>query len=394
MIRRFIQSPFVQVVRRESRRIADSWVLIFATIVGPVAVFLLVTWMFSAGVVRDLPVAVVDLDQTAFSRKVTRMVDATPVCNVTQHLLSYREAQERMVRGEVNAVLVLPSGLEKEITRGGSETIALYINNTNVVKGGVVKSQLYNTLSTVSGAIKVQTMMKKGVTQEQAIGKALPVKPDIHLLFNPFGNYSYFLTLGLLPLLAVVFIFLGTVYAVGMELKEGSAGEWMETARQSITVAVSGKLLPYTLLFFMNMMTMNIILIRLLGTPLRGSLTAVLSSEILLIVSYQMLAVLVLTLTANLRLSLSLGSAYTMMALTFSGLTFPTMAMPLLAKLFSLIFPYTFWLKIFMSQTLRGEPLTEIVLPLSVFLIFILGGIMAFPGFKRKLTDRKYWGRE
>ncbi len=394
MIKKFIQSPFVQVIRRENRRIADSWVLIFATIIGPVAVFLLVTWMFSAGVVRDLPMAVVDLDQTAFSRKVTRMVDATPACKVTQHPLSYQEAQEMMVKGEVNAVLVLPGGLEKEITKGSSESVALYINNTNVVKGGVLKSQLYNTLSTISGAIKVQTMMKKGVTQEQAIEKALPVKPDIHLLFNPFGNYSYFLTLGLLPLLAVVFIFLGTVYAVGMELKEGSAGEWIETAHHSVIVAVSGKLLPYTLLFFMNMMTMNIILIRLLGTPLRGSLTAVLFSEILLIVSYQLLAVLVLTLTANLRLSLSLGSAYTMMALTFSGLTFPSMAMPLLAKLFSLIFPYTFWLKIFMSQTLRGEPITEIVIPLTVLLIFILGGIMAFPGFKRKISDSKYWGRE
>ncbi len=394
MLKKIIQSPFFQVVRRENRRIADSWVLIFATIIGPVAVFMLIAWMFSAGVVRDLPMAVVDLDQTSFSRKVGRMVDATPVCKITEHPLSYDEAQRLMVKGKVDSVLVLPAGLEREISKGSSTTVALYINNTNVVKGGVLKSQLYNALSTISGGIKVQAMMKKGMTTEQAMERAMPVKPDIHLLFNPFGNYSYFLTLGLMPLLAVVFIFLGSVYAMGIELKEGSAGEWMETAHRSVTVAVTGKLFPYTLLFFMNMMVMNIILIRMLGTPLRGSLVAILFSEILLISSYQLLAVLILNLTANLRLSLSLGSAYTMMALTFSGLTFPSMAMPLLAKLFSLIFPYTFWLKIFLSQTLRGEPLSEIIVPLSVFLIFIVGGVVAFPGFKRKLTDPIYWGRE
>jgi len=117
-------------------------------------------------------------------------------------------------------------------------------------------------------------------------------------------------------------------------------------------------------------------------------------SELLLIISYQLLAILFLKLTANLRLSLSLGSAYTMMALTFSGLTFPSMAMPLLAKLFSFIFPYTFWLRIFMSQTLRGEPISEIVLPFLAFIPFILGGFLAFPGMKRKLSHSKYWFRE
>jgi len=83
-----------------------------------------------------------------------------------------------------------------------------------------------------------------------------------------------------------------------------------------------------------------------------------------------------------------------MMALTFSGLTFPSMAMPLIAKLFSLIFPYTFWLQIFMSQTLRGEPISEVLFPFLAFIPFILGGIFAFPGMKRKLTYHKYWFRE
>ena len=142
------------------------------------------------------------------------------------------------------------------------------------------------------------------------------------------------------------------------------------------------------------MMIMNIILIRTLGTPVNGSLFVILISEILLIISYQLLAILFLKLTANLRLSLSLGSAYTMMALTFSGLTFPTMAMPLIAKLFSLVFPYTFWLQIFLSQTLRGEPLSEVVTPFLAFIPFIMVGLLAFPGMKRKLAHPKYWFRE
>jgi ABC-2 type transport system permease protein len=189
----------------------------------------------------------------------------------------------------------------------------------------------------------------------------------------------------------VVFIFLGSVYALGMELKEGTAGDLIALSNNNVTVALVGKMLPYTFLYFMDLMVMNIFLVKTLGTPVRGNLFFILVSEFLLIISYQLLAILFLKLTANLRLSLSLGSAYTMMALTFSGLTFPVMAMPLIAKLFSMIFPYTFWLRIFMSQTIKGEPLSEVITPFLAFIPFILGGILSFPGMKRKLTHAKYW---
>ena len=389
-----MNTALFKVIRRETRRIADSWVLVFTTMIAPVAAFLIIIWLFSDGVVRDLPVAVVDMDHTSFSSKVTRMVDATPVCNVMWRLSSVEEAKQMMDGGKTDAIVVLPTDLERKVLNNGSPAIAVYINNSNVVKGGALKSGLYTTLSTISAGVKVQVAIKKGQTTAQAIEKARPVKVNVHLLFNPFGNYSYFLVLGLLPLLAVVFIFLGSVYALGMELKEGTAGELIALAKNNVTVALAGKMLPYTFLFFMDMMVMNIILIKTLGTPVHGSLFLILISEILLIISYQLLAILFLKITANLRLSLSLGSAYTMMALTFSGLTFPSIAMPLIAKLFSLIFPYTFWLQIFMSQTLRGEPISEVVIPFLAFIPFILGGILAFPGMKRKLTYHKYWFRQ
>ena len=389
-----LNTNLLNVIRRETKRIADSWVLIFSTIIAPIVAFLIIIWLFSEGVVRDLPVGIVDLDQTAFSSKVTRLVDATPVCNVKWRLHSLDEAKQMMEAGKIEAVILLPADLECNILNSRSPVIAVYINNTNVVKGGALKSGLYTTLSTISTGVKVQVAIKNGLPPDQAIEKARPVKVNTHLLFNPFGNYSYFLVLGLLPLLAVVFIFLGSVYALGMEFKEGTAGDLISLANNRIGVAMIGKMLPYTVLFFMDMMVMNIFLVKSLGTPVHGSLFAILLSELLLIISYQLLAILFLKLTANLRLSLSLGSAYTMMALTFSGLTFPTMAMPLVANLFSLIFPYTFWLHIFMSQTLRREPITEVLPSFLAFLPFIVCGFLAFPGIKRKLSHPRYWFRE
>ena len=79
---RILHSSLMRVIRREFGRITNSWVLIFVTILGPAFSFLLVAWMFSSAVVRDLPVTVVDMDQTQLSRKISRMVDATPAVNI------------------------------------------------------------------------------------------------------------------------------------------------------------------------------------------------------------------------------------------------------------------------------------------------------------------------
>ena len=391
---RIIHSSLFRVIRREFGRIANSWVLIFVTLIGPALSFLLVAWMFSAAVVRDLPITLVDFDHTQLSAKIARMVDATPAVNIVHQSASLGEANSLMLKGESEAVLYIPEGLEKQVQKGMQTELALYINNTNAVKGGVIQSQMVTTLSTISAGIKVQAMIKKGLQPSEAIQRAVPVKPDVHLLFNPFGNYAYFLMMGLLPLLAVVFIFLGTAYAIGIEMKEGTSELWILEAENSTTVAILGKLIPYMLLFFVNLMVMNILLIRVMGTPLNGSLGMILLSEFLLILAYQSMALLFLTFTANLRLTLSLGSAYTMMALTFSGLTFPAMGMALVARIFSFIFPYTFWLKIFLSQSMRGEPIHEALMPLLLLLPFILLGVIAIASFKNRWKDESWQTRD
>ena len=249
MLKKLLNTALFRVIRRETRRIADSWVLIFTTTIAPVIAFLLIVWLFSDGVVRDLPVAVVDLDNTAFSSRVTRLIDASPVCNVVCRLNSNSEAKQMMDAGKIDAMVVLPADLEREIMNNSTPAVAVYINNTNVVKGGALKSGLYTTLSTISAGVKVQIGMKKGQTPSQAIERARPVKVNIHLLFNPFGNYAYFLVLGLLPLLAVVFIFLGSVYALGIEFKEVTSGELISLAGNNVAVVLVGKMLPYTFLF-------------------------------------------------------------------------------------------------------------------------------------------------
>jgi ABC-2 type transport system permease protein len=323
---------------------------------------------------------------------VSRSIGATPAASVIR-TNSLSEAQDLMNAGKCVAIVIIEKDFEKEVYKGTFTGIPVYINNSNPVLGGTMKAAIYKCLTTLSTGIKVQVYMKKGASFKQAKEEALPIVLNTHILFNPYANYSYFLVLALLPLIINVVTFLGTTYALGIEMKEGTAGELFDLAGKNIYVALAGKLIPYTLLFMINVMVMNIIVFIILGTPVRGSIVLILVSEILFVIAYQFLAILFLVLTSNLRLSLSFGSAYTMMALSFSGLTFPTMSMPLIAKLFSCIFPYTFWLKVFLSQTIQGEPVINVITSFLILFIYIIVCLLAFPEMKKRYSESKYWGR-
>ena len=386
-------SYFIAVIRRESTRIFRDKVTLFISFVAPLFGILMLGWIFSNGVIRDLPIAIVNQDNTAICDKVARMLDASPTVNIVEELSDLSTAQKLMQQGKINAIIVFPQDLEKDIIKGNSPTIAVYISNVNVVSGGALKASIQKTLTTFSTGIEMQFAMKKGSTEEQALAQVMPIRFDNHLLFNPYTNYAYFLTLGLIPLIVVVICFLGTIFAFGSEIKDGTAKDLLKTANGNIYTAVIGKMLPHTLIYLFNIRIVSLVLLYKIGVPMHGNIWVITLSEIALIFSYQSVALIFIAITSNMRLSLSLGSAYTMMALTFSGLTFPAFAMPKIAELISYLFPFTFWLKIFMNNTLRNvSSINTLPLFLALF-AFILLSFLSFGKLKKIFSSEEYWGK-
>jgi ABC-2 type transport system permease protein len=389
----FGKNPFFRVFFREIERMMNSSVYLFTVLIAPLFSFLVLRTIFTDGVPSNLPVGLVDLDNTVLSRKMGQWIDATSEATIVYRSPNLSAAQQQMELGHIQAIVLIPEGTEKEVLKASGKTIPVYINNTNILIGGYLQKGIYKALATLSGGIKLQLELKKGRSGEHALAQVMPIQMHQHVLFNPYGNYAYFLLSALFPLMIILFSMLSAIYATGIELREGTGPDWLNHAQGSVIVALAGKLLPYTLLLSINFMVMNMILFIQMGTPMLGSYLLIVLAEIVLILTYQLMGILIVSITANLRLSLSLASAYAMMALTFAGLTFPQFAMPLLARIFSMLFPFTYWTKIFISQAFRGESLIHGMLSIGALLLFILASVVLLPRLKRLLLNEKYWGK-
>ena len=381
------------VMQREAARLVRQPMYLVLMVILPVVSFSFFALLFGQGAIRNIPIAVIAQDNTTLSRKVVQMIDETPTALVAYGIQDMTEGERLMREGKIMAIVLVPPFFEKSILSNTQTHLENYVSGTNITVNGLLSKDIQTAVTTFSAGIQLQLLMKKGLTERQAMAQLMPVRFDKHVLFNPHINYGYYLAPSFMPMMLMIFVVMATIFAIGTELKNATANDWMQTAGGSIQAALLGKLLPVTTVMFLISLVMLVINFKVVGTPLNGSLAMILVGTLLFILSYQSISVLIVSLLANLRLSLSIGGGYSVLAFTFSGLTFPIMAMWKPMQWVSCIFPFTFYTDLFVDQMLRGTPWVYSLPDLCYMSLFIVLPMLCLPRLKRVATEEKFWGR-
>lgn len=382
-----------EVVQRELKRIWLFKPYLLSLTILPLLSMLLFVAIFSRGVPSDLPIAIVDNDNTPLSRKVINMIEATPEITVRYKITNTIEGERLIRQGAAGAMVIIPANFEKDILGMTPTTIGAYISGVNILENGLISKGLQTLIATFSAGIKTEILTKQGVAESQAITQAIPISIDRHILFNPYTNYSYYLLPSFLPMMILIFTVLSTIFAIGSELKYSTAEEWIRTAQGSITVALAGKLTPTITLMTMMAAVMFILLFEFVGVPMQGNIWILLISCFVFILAYISVAIFIIAITADMRLAMSLGGGYSVMAFSFSGLTFPAMAMHEVIQWFGRLFPFTYFTEIMIDQSLRGAPIGNSLTQLSYMMIFLLLPLTTARRLKHIILERKYWGK-
>lgn len=382
------------VLRRELSRIASRPLEPLLLVVLP-SLSLALTWaIFSSGLPRELPVAVVDEDHTRLSRQLVRMIDATPTVRVASRPSDPEAARELVLSGRAYAVVVVPEGLERGARRGRPEPVVAWTNAQLLVPASLVRRDLQAATATLSAGVEMRRLRAAGETAESAAARFTPVRADVHALFNPQLDYVSYLFAALLPTLLHLFVLLAAVNSVGAELREGTAGEWLAAAGGSLARAVAGKMLPSTALLVGVAVSATAVLFGAAGVPMRGSPALLLLGTVLFVLAYQAIGILLVALFANLRFATSVAAFLASPAFAYAGITFPTMGMPAFARFWGSLLPLTHYLRLLVDQSMKGAPASVSwpgILALLGFAVVPL--LLAWPRLRRVASDPGFWGR-
>lgn len=379
---------------REILRIRSRFIYLFITLILPITSFLIFVAIFSQGVLRELPAAVVDMDQTAMSRQLVRMIDASPSVHIKYKPLTLSEGELLMYKTDVYTCIVIPKNFERDVLSLRAPKVYNYYNNQYLLVGGTMYKEVYAAVKTLSAGISVAARMKKGEHYSQALTSVQPIEVQNHVLFNPYTNYLYYLAGSLLPNMLHIFVLLAAILAFGSELKDRTAGELWRMAGGSYMVTVIGKLLPYTVLFTLDALFMNTLLFKYYELPMRGSIDLLLLATLMFILAYQAMGLFFVTVAAHFRMALMAASFYASTAYTFIGMTFPIIAFPIPAKIWANCLPLTHFMKIFINESIAGIPHSFSVIPFLTLTGFVvLPCTLAFR-FKKIMSEEKYWGKQ
>lgn len=385
-----IVNNILAISKREVQRMSSRGLYIFAVLIFPILTILFFGSLFREGIPTKMPIAIVDLDNTAISRKVSRNIDVTPLSRVTAYLQSETEAMSQLRSGDIYGFVVLPRNFQSDILSSKQPVVSYYYHNGLLIAGGLMQNDLTLILHTLSAGINIQKREAMGQPEEFVMSQVQPIQVSTHQLFNPTANYSVYISTIVLPIMLQLFILMITVYAIGIEIKERTSREWLKLSDKSIAIALTGKLLPYTIVFFIVMMFQNFMLYKVMQIPVHTGIGWLMASSFLFVLAYQAIGVFCIGLLPLMRHSLNLAAFYGILALTLCGFSFPIESMPPVFQYWAAGFPVRHFMHIFQSQILAGFELKYSIMSYGFLMLFLFLPILIIYRLKSALIYQNF----
>ncbi len=378
------------VMARECRRLISRPLYVFCMVIAPLFCYLFFTTLMDSGLPANLPVGAVDLDNTSTSRNILRNLDAFQQTAIVAHYASVNEARTAMQEGEIYGFFYIPKGLSQQAQTQQQPTLSFYTNNSYLIAGSLLFRDMKMMGELAAGSAGRSVMLAQGATDNQAMALLQPIVIDTHALNNPWLNYSVYLCNTLVPGVLMLMIFMVTVFSIGTEIKERTAREWLRAGNNSIYIALAGKFLPQTAVFFLMGIFYNVYLYGMLDFPCNSGIFPMILATLLLVLASQSCGIVMIGVLPTLRLGLSFASLWGVLSFSISGFSFPVMAMHPVLQALSNLFPLRHYFLIYVDQALNGYDMIYSWVNYVALLIFILLPFLVVHRLKEALIYYKY----
>jgi ABC-2 type transport system permease protein len=345
-------------------------------IIIPLITFFFLSFIYISGGVRDIPIAVIDRDQTQMSRLVTRYLDAESMLKVVLQPDSRRTAEEILGKEEAYAVVVIPRDFQKNVLSGKSSPLPAFINASSILHGNMIYSAISQVAITISAGALIERFKQSGKHFEQSMAMALPINVHLKPLYNPWYNYLYYLIPGLLTVLFFMMVFFVAARSINSECKDAGFAALFEKANHNILNLVLGKAIGIYLLSMTVFLLIIGIIFPLFGIPLFGSIWALTLLFSLAIFANIFMGMGISAIVTDQVIAMDLSFFYNSPAFVFSGFTFPIFGMPALNAFYAHLIPYTYFLTGFIKLYEMDTPLRYVYPEFQSLGIFILIGFV------------------
>ena len=338
---------FIVLVKKEFLQIRRNSFLPRLIVAFPILVMLLMPLIMTMDV-RNVNIALVDLDRSTASRRIASHINASEYLTLAQTSAEYPLAMEALEQGAVDVIVQIPYNFERDMAVATPERISITANAVNATKGGMGMQYV------------VQTIAR---TLTELRGEKSPAKLSelvtIENRYNPTLNYRHYMIPALMIILFILICgFLPALSIVGE--KESGTIEQINVTPISRFMFILSKLVPYWIIGLF-VVTVAMLVARLVyGLAPVGSIGAIYFGALLFILTISGFSLTIANFSETMQQTMFVMFFFIMTFMLMSGLLTPIDSMPVWAQRFTLILPPRYFVEVLRSVYLKGTTIAEL----------------------------------
>ena len=339
--------------------VKDEGVLIFFILV-PLFYPLLYSWIYNNEIVREVPVAVVDLSHSDMSRKFIREYDASPDVKVTYHCNNLEEAKALVGKQVVRGILYFPEDFALNINRMAQAHVGVYCDMSLMLYYKAV----YQTATAISSDInsKIQIQLSGNYSDRENEISTKPLNYEEVPIFNNTSGYGNFIIPGVLMLILQQTLLLGIGLSAGTARENNRYKDLVPVSRhyQGIFRIVLGKSMCYFMIY--SVMAAYIVLavprfFHFVSMAHGADMLGLMVPYLLSCIFFGMM----LSCLVRYRENVMLMVIFTSVPFLFmSGISWPQSNIPGVWQAIACLFPSTFGIRGFVRLNSMGATLSDI----------------------------------
>jgi len=310
-------------------------------------------------VLKDVPVAVVDMNHSQLSHKLTRMIDANELINVATKVSTFDQAKASLIRGDIGGIVYIPLDFEKRVLKGEQAFISVYSDASYFLIYKQVLSGIYKSAGTFSAGIEIKRMMARGIMHEQAVSTRDPLQLISFPLFNATGGYATYVVPAVLVLMLQQTLLIGVGLLSGTQREKGF-NKKIDHQSVSIVSLVLGKAFCYFSIYMVHVIYLFGILFRFYHFPQRGNPMDLVLFIIPYLFASIFLAQAISGFFKNREISMIILLFSSMPALFLSGFSWPKTSIPDWLNHLAMLLPSTAAIDGFLRINQMGASLKDV----------------------------------
>ena len=356
---------FLGFVKKEFLHIFRDYRTLFIIFGIPVAQILIFGFAVSTDI-KNAGVAFLDLSKDETTQKLTDKIISSGFFKRTENLLSYNEIEDVFRMGKTKEVIIFEKDFARKLLDEGKASISIIADGSEPNTATLVTNYTMAIISDFNADIS-------GIRSNNS----MLIQPEVKMFYNPELKSQHMFVPGVITMILILICALMTSVTITREKEFGTMEVLLVSPLRPIQI-ILGKVVPYFLLSFVNVILILVLSWLVFGLSVKGNIVLLLAESMLYIMLSLSVGILISTVSGNMQQAIFISLVGMMLpTILLSGFIYPIENMPKVYEVISYLLPPRYFITIIKNVMIKGTGFmyvwkeTLVLLTMTIFFIFI-----------------------